>query len=211
MNTIQVKARDAKNSSAFLRKNGQLPAVFYGAGQKTTSIVLDERDFEKILKKAGESTTVTLKSDGGEISSLIHDIQRDPVNGKPIHVDFLAIDVNKVIRVGVPLEFIGNSNAIKAGGILVKVLHEIEIEALPKDLPQKIEVDISKLVTAEDNVLVSDLIMPTGVKAITKEIEVVAAISIPQEEKAEESAPADLSAIEVEKKGKKEEEAIPEA
>lgn len=211
MNTIQVKTRDAKSNSAYLRKNGQLPAVFYGVGQKTTSITLNEKDFEKILKKAGESTTVTLKSDEGEISTLIHEIQRDPVSGRPTHIDFLAIDINKVITVGVPLEFIGNSDAIKAGGILVKVLHEIEVEALPKDLPQKIEVDISKLVTAEDNILVSDLVMPTGVKTITKESEVVAAISIPQEEKAEDSAPADLSAIEVEKKGKKEEEVVPEA
>ncbi len=207
MFTIQVKPRDAKKGLSFLRESGLLPAVFYGAGKKSTPIVLDEREFEKIWKKAGESTTVTIKTPEGDVDALIHEVTMDPVKGNPIHVDFLVVDMNKTIQVGIPLEFTGVSEAVKRGlGVLVKVLHEIEIEALPKNLPHEIMVDVSKLATTDDQILVKDLIMPNGVKAITDGDEVVAAIAIQKEEGAEVSGPTDLSQIEVEKKGKKEEE-----
>lgn len=140
------------------------------------------------------------------IDALIHEVQVDPVTDEPIHVDFLAIDMKKKIKVKVPLEFIGVSNAVKTGlGNLVKVLHEIEVEALPADLPHSLDVDISKLETLENNVIVSNIKLPAGVIATTNEGEVVASI-IAQVEEKEEVVPVDLSAIEVEKKGKKEEE-----
>src|SRR3989344_2414450 len=145
------------------------------------------------------------------IDALIHEVQVDPVTDEPIHVDFLAIDMKKKITVKVPLEFTGISNAVKNGtGNLVKVLHEIEIEALPKDLPHNIAVDISKLQTLADNIFVSDIKLPIGVVAITHMTDVVASIIEQVEEKEEIVAPVDLSAIEVEKKGKKEEEATEE-
>ncbi|MEK7104699.1 MAG: 50S ribosomal protein L25, partial [Patescibacteria group bacterium] len=145
------------------------------------------------------------------IDALIHEVQVHPVTEEPIHVDFLLVDMNKKIKVNVPLEFIGISNAVKNGlGNLVKVLHEVEVEALPKDLPHNLEVDISKLETVEDQVFVSDLKLPAGVVVITNEHDVVASIVLQVEEKEEVAPPVDLSEIEVEKKGKKEEEGAEE-
>jgi large subunit ribosomal protein L25 len=141
-----------------------------------------------------------------KLDVLIHDIQVDPVKGFPIHIDFLAIDMNKTIKVEVPIEFTGIAQAEKDGfGVLVKVLYEFEIEALPKDIPHAIIVDVTKLVNLGDQIHAKDVSFPSGVKMLTEEDEVVALIAAMKEEKAEEEAPVDLSAIEVEKKGKKEE------
>lgn len=207
MFNLKAKIRDGKEDLVGLRKAGEIPAVLYGMGIANTSISVSTTEFKKILHKAGESSTIKITLPKGGADVLIHEVQRDPVSDEPIHIDFLAIDVNKAIKVKIPLEFTGVSEAVKSGvGILVKVLHEVEIEALPKDLPHNLTVDISKLTDLESQILVSDIELPAGVVMITKEGEVVAAIAEQKEEK-EESVPVDLSAIEVEKKGKKEEEA----
>ena len=208
---LQAKQRIGKINLSDLRKSGFLPGVFYGMGKKPISVQLNAKEFEKVWKKAGESSTVTLATPEGDIETLIHDVQVDPVKDFPIHVDFLAIDINKAIKVKIPLGFIGISEAVKSGlGILIKVMHELEIEALPKDLPHGLKADISKLKTLTDRILVSDIKLPMGVKAVLSGEAVVAAISEQKEEKVEEVVvPVDLSAIEVEKKGKKEEEGEP--
>jgi len=206
MLTLTAKNRDIKGDLEALRKGGELPAVFYGAGKESTSISIPTVEFKKIWNKAGESSTVKITTPEGSVDVLIHEVQVDPVSDEPIHVDFLVIDMKKKITVEVPLEFTGVSEAVKGGlGTLVKVLHEVEVEALPADLPHNFIIDISKLQTVDSQILVSDIKLPTGVIMITKGTEVVASIALQKEEK-EEVAPVDLSAIEVEKKGKKEEE-----
>lgn len=208
MFTIKAKKRDAKDSLTYIRKQGETPAVFYGLGKDTTPISIPSKEFQKIWKEAGESTTINLETDNGTVNTLIHDVAIDPLTGYPLHADFLVIDINKKISVSVPLEFEGIAPAVKEGiGTLVKVMHEIEIEALPKDLPHAVVVDISNLTGLDSQITVADLKLPTGVVAIAEREEVVAAISVMKEEKEEETTPVDLSAIEVEKKGKKEEEA----
>jgi large subunit ribosomal protein L25 len=207
MLTIAAKKRDIKINLDTLRKGGELPAVFYGAGKASTPISVSNLEFKKVWRQAGESSAVVVKTPDGDVDVLIHEVQMDPVRDEPIHVDFLAIDMTKKIKVNVPLEFVGVSAAVKSGtGNLVKVLHEIEIEALPKDLPHNLEVDISKLATLQDNIAVSDIKLPAGVEAITAGTDIVASVVEQVEEKEEVAAPVDLSAIEVEKKGKKEEE-----
>ncbi len=206
MFAIKAKNRDGAVSLSDLRKKGEIPAVFYGAGKTTTSISVGNVEFKKVWRNAGESSAVEVQTEAGTIDALIHEVQTDPVTNEPIHIDFLAIDMKKKIKVKVPVEFEGISLAVKNGlGNLVKVLHEIEIEALPKDLPHNLIADITKLTTLEDVVLVSDLVLPTGVTAITPGTDVVASI-IMQKEEVEETVPVDLTAIEVEKKGKKDEE-----
>src|SRR3989338_4928762 len=208
MFTIKASKRDLDKKLDDLRKSGEIPAVFYGEGKTTTSITLSSIEFKKIWREAGESSAVKISTPDGDIDVLIHEVQVDPVTDEPIHVDFLAIDMKKKISVKVPLEFTGVAPAVKNGiGNLVKVLHEIEIEALPADLPHNLSVDISTLLGLENNILVSDIKLPSGVIAITKGDEVVASIIAQVEEKEEVAVPVDLSAIEVEKKGKKEEEA----
>ncbi len=208
MSNIQAKTRDSKENLAAIRTSGMIPAVFYGAGKETTSISVSQKEFEKVFKEAGESSTIGLVVDGKNVDVLIHEVQYDPIKGTPTHVDFLVVDMNKPIQVHVPLEFVGVSPAAKSNlGTLVKVMHELEVKALPKDLPHSISVDLEKLVDLSSQILVSDLKLPAGVTATAHENEVVASIAAQVEEKEEAAAPVDLSAIEVEKKGKKEEEA----
>ncbi|MBP6060614.1 MAG: 50S ribosomal protein L25 [Candidatus Pacebacteria bacterium] len=208
MFSIKAKKRDEGVKIKSLREAGEIPAVFYGAGVASTSIAISKSEFKKAWRGAGESSTVKVDLGDKKVDVLIHEVQVDPVTDEPIHVDFLVIDMTKKIKVGVPLEFVGVSGAVKSGiGNLVKVLHEIEIEALPADLPHNLEVDISKLATLDDNIIVSDIKLPAGVVAVTSGADVVASVVAQVEEKEEVAAPVDLSAIEVsEKKGKKEEE-----
>jgi len=214
MNTLTATKRSKADKLAIIRSNGMIPAVVYGARVENTQISVPSMPFIKLLKTAGETSTIVLEIAGeketdkvSKIDVLIHDVQADPIRGFPIHVDFLAVDMNKPIEVTVPLEFIGVAPAEKSGlGVLVKALHEVEIEALPKDIPHTLSVDVSTLLTLEDQIHVKDIILPKGVTLITEDDEVVALVSEVKEEV--EAAPVDLSAIEVEKKGKKEEEGV---
>lgn len=210
MNTLTAIKRSKTDKLANIRSNGMVPAVVYGARVENTMISVPSVDFEKILKVAGESSTIVLEIKGEKASQkvdvLIHDMQQDPVKGFPIHVDFLAVDMNKSIEVSIPLEFIGIAPAEKSGlGVVVKAIFEVEVEALPKDLPHNLEVNLTSLETLDSQIHVSDIKLPKNVKMITGMDEVVALITTVKEEVVEE-APVDLSAIEVEKKGKKEDE-----
>jgi len=207
MFVIKAKERDKDIKLGVLRKSGGIPAVFYGAGQTTTSISVAVSDFKKIWRAAGESSAVKVRTPKGEIDTLIHEVQVDPVTEEPIHVDFLAIDMTKKIQVKVPLVFQGVSEAVKNGlGNLVKVLYELEVEALPADLPHDLPADLSKLAVLNDQIFVSDIKLPTGVTVLNHPTDVIASIVAQVEEKEEVPEPVDLSAIEVEKKGKQEEE-----
>lgn len=205
---IEATQRDIKENLPLLRKKGRIPAVFYGEGKKSTSVSISNIEFKKIWRQAGESSAVKISTGNEDIDVLIHEVQVDPVTSEPIHVDFLVIDMNKKIQVAIRLVFEGISNAVKTGlGNLIKVLHEIEIEALPRDLPQNLIVDITKLKTLADVIVVSDIKLPSGVIAITNSTDIVASIVEQEEEpEEEEEIVVDLSDIEVDKKGKKEEE-----
>ena len=205
--TLTLEAQVRTDKPEVIRSNGFVPAVMYGPKTEPQHIAIAQVPFTKAFREAGESTVVTLDVAGTKTDTLIHDVQFNPVTGEPTHVDFYIFDKNVKQEVEVPLEFVGEAPAIKTlGGILVKVLHEITVEALPKDLPHEIVVDISSLVDFESQIKVSDLKLPTGVTLITEPEEVVAMAEEPREEIEEEVAPADLSSIEIEKKGKKEEE-----
>lgn len=204
---ITLEAKQRSGSPDALRAQDLIPAVYYGAGKDAVSIAIPAREFVKVYKEAGETTAVILTIGGEKISTLIHDIQRDPVSGNATHIDFLVIDMKKEIEVAVPLEFIGTAEAEKNGlGTLVKVLHEVHVSALPANLPHNLEIDVTGLNTLEDQVHVKNIALPHGVTMITDGEEVVALVAAFAQEKEEESVPVDLSAIEVEKKGKQEEE-----
>jgi large subunit ribosomal protein L25 len=201
MITLNVEKRDIKESLSEIRKAGKMPAVFYGKKETSTPIMLPLAIFEKTLKDAGESTILHLDGKDIDVDVLIHDVDLDPVTDKPRHADFYAIEKGKKLEISVPLEFIGVAPALKLGAILVKVMHEIEIEALPKDLPHKLEVDISTLAAFDDVVTAVDIKLPLGVSLKIKPEEVIASVYEPKEEVVE-AAPVDLSTIEVVKKGK---------
>jgi len=208
--TIILNATKREKSEKLdkIRKGGNIPAVFYGAKEASTTISVPEIDFIKVWREAGESSIVTLKTPEGDHDALIQAIDLDPVSDKVRHVDFYVVEKGKKVKVHVPLEFEGASPAVKElGALLVKVLHEIEIEAKPADLPHEIVVSIDSLVDLESQILAKDIKLPAGVELVTGEDEVVALVSEAKEEVVEETGPIDLSAIEIsEKKGKKEEE-----
>lgn len=206
MLTLKAETRDIHIKPEAVRKAGKIPAVFYGKKEASTPISIGKVDFLKVWQEAGESSVVTLETPEGVKESLIQDVDLDPITGNPRHADFYVFEKGHKVEVELPLEFIGVSPAVKdLGGILVKVVHELEVIAMPKDLPHHIEVNISSLSNFEDQILAKDLVLPTGVELKENPEEVVALVSAPREEKEEEVAPVDLSQIEVEKKGKEEE------
>ena len=205
---LTVEKRDIAKKPAVLRREGVIPAVVYGRSEESTPIAINRKDFEKVFKTAGSSTVITLKGLDGDKDALIHEVDFHAVSGEPLHADFYAIEKGQTVTVSVPLEFEGVSPAVKdMGGILVKVIHEIEMEVLPKDLPNMIHVDISKLTNLDSQITVQDLKLPASAVLSVPMDEVVAMIDTAKEE-TEESAPMDLSAIETSvERGKKEEEA----
>lgn len=187
-----------------IRSAGKMPAVFYGPKEASTSITLNAKEFSKVWKKAGESSVIILKdASGNEHETLIHEVDIHPLSGEPRHADFYVIEKGKKVEVSVPLSFEGVSPAVKdKAGILVKVHREIEIEAAPRDLPHDLKVDISKLVELTDVIKAKDLSLPKGVELKINPEEVVASIAEAKEEVEEAPTAIDMSAIEVEAKGK---------
>lgn len=204
MLTLTVEKRPKGAGMGALRRAGSIPAVVYGAHQESTPITIPAVAFEKVLREAGEATIVSLAGLGAPLPTLIHDVDRDPLTNRPRHVDFYAVTKGEKVEVAIPLTFEGESPAVEAGANLVKVLHEIEVEADPMNLPHGVIVDLSLLKAIDDRICAKDLKLPAGVTLVTEPEEVVALVQEVVEEKVEE-VPADISAIEVEKKGKEEE------
>jgi len=207
MTKIQAKIRDIKEKTEVIRKAGSVPAVVYGPQTPSFNVSVLKTDFIKALKQAGESTALTLSVDGKDYNVMIQDLSYDPVIHTPIHVDFYVVDMNKKITVSVPIEFEGIAPAVKGSiGTLVKVLHELEVEALPKDLPHLIVINIEGLTGLESQISAENVVLPKGVTLVTKGEEIVVAITGLAKDEPIEAPVMDLSSIEVEKKGKKEEE-----
>ncbi|HEY4511657.1 MAG TPA: 50S ribosomal protein L25 [Candidatus Paceibacterota bacterium] len=212
MLSINIEKRDKTHKLDALRKAGKLPAVFYGRKEKSTPITVSHAEFLKVWKKAGESSVVELKGLGEEHESLIKEIDVHPVTGVPRHADFYVIEKGKKVEVDVPLNFVGVSPAVKdLGAILVKVLHTLKIEAGARDLPASLSVDISTLAAFQDSIKAKDIKLGTGVTLITNAEDIVASVSEAKEEVEEAPTAIDMSAIEVEKKGKEEVEGEGEA
>lgn len=205
---VEERKEVGTRACKMLRSEGFLPGVVYGAGKDTRHFKVRATDFEKVWRSAGESSIVDVSGIGETLSVLITDVTVDPIYGAPVHVDLLAVRTDEVVTVSVPLIFSGSAPAEKElGGTLIKVMHELEIEALPKDLPHDITVDISGLKSFDDQIHVRDIVLPTGVVACVDADEVVALVQEVVEQEEQSTEPVDLSAIEVEKKGKVEEEA----
>jgi len=208
--SAKIRKELGKKSRA-LRKKGVLPAVLYGPKLKENLLLeLDEKKFEKVLKEAGESSLISLEAGGKVYLVLIHEIQLTPLTEKVIHVDFYQPSLKEEVEVTVPLFFGGVAPAVRdLGGTLIKNIQEVTVKALPQNLPHEIKVNVEKLKTFEDNILIKDLIMPRGGK-ILKEAEEIIALVSPLEKIEEELAkPVEEKIEEVEKveeKKEKEEE-----
>ena len=208
MLTLSAKIRkDLGKKVKFLRQKGVLPAVAYGPKLKSLPLEIDSKEFEKVYKEAGESTLVSLEIENKKLPVLIHEVELDPLTGKPIHVDFYQPSLEKEVEVTIPIIFEGEAPAVKdSGGTLVKNIHEVEVRALPQNLPHEIKVNIEKLKTFEDDILVKDLPVSEGVKILKELDEVVAKVSPPEKVEEELVKPIEEKVEEVEKVEKVKEE-----
>lgn len=166
-----------------IRQNGFLPAVLYGNGIDTVAVSVLARDFEKAYKETGESTLLRLVIGTSGHTVLIHDVAYDPLRGQAIHADFYAVRMDKMLRVAVPIVFTGESPAVKnEGGILVKVVHEIVVEAFPQNLPHEFRVDVSFLASLGSRISVKDLAHDAGVRLMADSHDTIALVEAPRSE-----------------------------
>ena len=204
---LKTETRDVfgKRNKA-LRAEGRIPAELYGHGVPNTHLVIDTKEFTNVFCEAGENTVVTLLVGGEKRPTLIHDVVHDYLTGEVEHVDFYQVRMDEVIRAHVPIEFVGESPAVKAaGGILNKTISEIEVEALPADLPHRFTVDLGALAELEHSIYVRDLTIPTGVKIHLAPETVIVTVSAPRKEE-EIIAPVaavDVTEVKVETEEKK--------
>lgn len=194
---LNAVARPAGNPSK-LRKQNMVLAVLYGHNIPTEHLAMSYTEFEKVFRKAGESTIIQLSIDGNARNVLIQDVQRHFLTNKFMHADFYAVSMTEKLKATIPLEVVGTSPAVKEGNILVNVLSEVEVECLPGDLPHSFEVDISVLKVINDAIHVKDLKVSDKVQIMTDGEEVVAKISAPRDVEAELAEPIveDVSTVE---------------
>lgn len=189
-----------------LRREGKLPAVMYGHQFPPTPILLDLHTTTKALMGISSSTIITIELEGKEHAALVREKQRNYIKGTLLHIDFQVVSLTEKIRAKVTIEFSGIAPAIKDfNGVLVTGINEIEVEALPQDLPEKLVLDISKLANIGDGIYVRDLVVSEKVEILEEPEEMVVIITGEMgEEVAEEAAGAEEP--EVIERGKKEEE-----
>ncbi len=203
MERIELKAQKreligrAVNS---LRKEGLLPSVIYGHNFESKAIQIKYKDFEKVFKAAGESTLINLKIDDKEEPAVIKDIQKDPVSDQIIHADFYKVSLTEKIKANVPVVVIGESEAVKNGGVLIKTVNELEVEALPQDLPHELQIDISRLQNFGDHIQIKDILVSDKVKIEANSEDIVALVQEPRKEEVVEVAPPSVEEVEVIKK-----------
>jgi large subunit ribosomal protein L25 len=172
--TAEVRKTIGKQVKA-LRRQGLLPAVMYGAGVEPIPLELDEKTASRILTNVSGSTLIDLKVGKDTHKVLVREFQRDVIYRNILHVDFLVVAMDVLIRAVVPVTLVGESLAVsELGGVLVSGLNEIEVEALPADLPEQLTADISSLVTMNDVVTVGDIVLDSGVTLVTDPSETIA-------------------------------------
>jgi len=212
MTSLTAKLR--KQKSTALLKSGEIaeiiPAVLYGADIENMSLEIDRKSFAKVFKDVGE-TLIDLDVEGKKYSVLIHDTQVNPLTQDLIHVDFYQPNLKEEVETEVPIELIGEAPALKLGGTLIVNMKEISVRALPKDLPSKIVIDVSSLVTFEDEITAKDIKLPQGVTIeIENPEEVIAQVVEPENVEEELAKPIEDVNKEPEKAAPKKEEAEPE-
>lgn len=196
---LTATVRDTKKNPETLRKEGFVPGELYGHKEQNMHICVPEKDFSRTYKEAGESTVISLSVSGKKYPVLVHDVQMDYMSGRPRHVDFYMVQANEKISVSVPFDFEGEAPAVKAaGGVLTKAMQEIEVEALPADLPHDIKVSLSALATIGDAIRVKDIKAPKGVVFVSDIESVIVSVGEPAAQ--EEVAAATEVVVETQQK-----------
>ena len=196
---LAISEREVTNSRATrrLRRQGQVPGVLYGGGDDALAFVVDERELRHAL--AARGAVVELQLGGDATPAVLQDAQRHPVRGHTMHVDFLRVNLNVAIHAVVTLELLGGEDApgTKEGGVLEHVTREINIEALPNDIPERLELDVSKM-DVNDTLFLSAVTAPAGVTILDDPDETVVATLTPPKLQAELDALDEEAALEQE-------------
>ena len=191
-----------------LRRDGLLPGVLYGSNTDPVSLQLPAHEAGQILIRLQGTVLIDLEVDGQTHTTIVRELQRDVLSGYPVHVDFMVVDMEQVLTIMVPINLVGESPAVATGEYAVMTsLYELEVECLPKDIINIIEVSVEGLTDLGDTILVSDVVVPEGINILTDLEEAVARVAYAgiveeEEEEEEEGLELDAEDVEVIEKGK---------
>lgn len=193
---LKVEKRDVLGKKVKkLRKSGVLPANVYGKDVESVAVQIPTKEFEATFKQTGETGLIELHIGSEKKPVLIHNVQYDYVTHEPVHADFYQVNLKEKIKTMVPVVLVGEPKAIADKlGLLMHLMHEVEVEALPTDLPEKIEVDVTNLAAVDDQITVADLKKPAGVEILTDGGELIAKIGELVSKEAEAQAAAEQAA-----------------
>lgn len=205
---LTAKVREVKGKSAHkLAPEGLVPAVVYGPKIETTSVSVDLRDFEHLMHSATVGSSLiglTIEGHGKAMDVIIREVRHDEIKGAVQHIDFWAPDMGHTLQTAVPITFVGSAEGERSGGVMMHSLHEVHVEARPKDLPEHIEVDVSPLMVG-DSLTVADLKAPAGVTLLDDPATVIASVMAPTVEEEVAAAPVEGEVPEVGKEPEAEE------
>jgi len=174
MYSLKAELREKKEN---VRNEGFIPVILYGPEIKENILLkVSELEFKKIYKEAGETSLIDLENNGKIYPVLVYDYENDPMTGEFIHIDFYSPNLKEEVEAEVPIELIGSAPAVFLGGTLIQNINILHVKALPGDLPHKIEIDVSKLVTFEDSINVESINLGGSVKVLNNKEEVIARV-----------------------------------
>jgi len=202
--TFKALKREEKVNQT--RKNGLIPAVIYGKHFENIKLALEEISFNRLYREAGTSNLIDLDIDGKKIKGIISDVQVSPTTGKFVHIDFQKIDMKEKIKTEIPIEVVGETIlVVEQEGSLIINKDAVEVECLPADLVDHIDIDVSVLTEFDQNIKVADLRIPSGIEILDDPEDVIAMVQPPRSEEEmealDEEIVEDVDAIEVENAG----------
>jgi len=169
------RKENKKRASRQLRKNGKIPAVMYNS-KGATSIAVDEHEFSKKFHTVSENTLIQLTLDKNSHDVLVKDYQEDILSGNILHIDFYEVEKGKLLRTNIPILLEGTAVGAKEGGVLEQLMHEVEVECLPKDIPESVMLDVSELGEGE-SIHINQITTPEGVKILASDDSVIVTIT----------------------------------
>ncbi len=190
-----VREKTGKGVARKLRRQGRVPAVLYGHHLQTPIILdVDAKEMEGVLRTAGRTAIINLAVPEGNQTAMLADYQRDVFGTCLLHVDFKQVRLDEKVTASVPVVLVGNSKGVKSGGVIEQLMREIQVEALPLDIPEHLEVDITEM-DLGDHMTVADLKLTANMTVLAEPEETVAVIHVPRsvtlaEEQAAAEAPA---------------------
>ena len=178
--TAQLRTETRKGAARRLRRQGRVPAVMYGH-RDPLLLSIDAREFSRKFQQISESTIIHLSAGGETYDVLVKDFQIDHIIERLEHIDFFEIERGRILRARVLLHYVGNPIGVREGGLQEMLVHEVDVESLPRDLPERIDVEIENLAVGH-SLHVSDLVVPDGVRVLTSQDQVIVLIAHKVEE-----------------------------